>query len=336
MKKKIFVTGIAGFLGSHIADAMIAEGHEVYGCDNLIGGHIDNVHNDAEFIHADCSYLNTMNKLLKDIDVVYHTACTPYEGLSVFSPHTVLHNTSQITATVASASVSQGVKRFVNCSSMARYGFQEKIPFTEDMIPKPRDPYGVAKLASEQMLNILSEVHGIEVVHAVPHNIIGPKQKYDDPLRNVASIMINLMLQGRQPIIYGDGTQKRSFSFIQDNIECLKKMGFQNNVVGEVINIGPDEEFVTINELARIIAELLDFDLKPVYVTGRPQEVKLAYCSSDKARKLLGYKTQYSLREGLSEMIAYIKHRGPRKFRYHIAVEIVNDKTPVTWRDKMF
>jgi len=126
------------------------------------------------------------------------------------------------------------------------------------------------------------------------------------------------------------------YPLIQDNIECLKKMGFQNNVVGEVINIGPDEEFVTINELARIIAELLDFDLKPVYVTGRPQEVKLAYCSSDKARKLLGYKTQYSLREGLSEMIAYIKHRGPRKFRYHIAVEIVNDKTPVTWRDKMF
>ena len=306
------------------------------GCDNLIGGYLDNVPDEVEFYQVDCKYLNTMNKLMKDVDVVYHTACTAYEGLSVFSPNLISQNTYQITASVASAAIAQGVRRFVYCSSMARYGTQEKIPFTEDLIPKPQDPYGISKLAAENLLRCLAEVHGMELVIAVPHNIIGPRQKYDDPYRNVASIMINLMLQGRQPIIYGDGTQKRCFSFVQDDINCLKAIAFQDNVIGEIINIGPDEEFVTINELASTIADILNFRLNPVYMSGRPQEVKLATCSADKARKLLGYHTEYSLRDGLLEMVEYIQKRGVKKFRYHLDVEIINDKTPKTWAQKLF
>ncbi len=333
---KVFITGVAGFLGSHLADAMLAEGHEVVGCDNLIGGYLDNVPDGVEFYQVDCQYLNTMNKLMKGVDIVYHTACTAYEGLSVFSPNLICQNTYQITASVASAAVSQGVKRFVYCSSMARYGTQEIVPFTEDMIPKPQDPYGISKLASENLLKCLAEVHGMELVIAVPHNIIGPRQKYDDPYRNVASIMINLMLQGRQPIIYGDGTQKRCFSFVQDDISCLKKIAFQDNVAGEIINIGPDEEFVTINELASTLAEILNFKLEPIYMPGRPQEVKLATCSADKARRLLGYHTEYSLRGGLEEMAEYIQKRGTKKFRYHLDVEIVSEKTPKTWSKKLF
>ena len=335
-KKNIFITGVAGFLGSALAEALIKDGHSVSGNDSLVGGYLDNIPDGVEFFQVDCGYLNTMKKFLKNVDIVYHTACTAYEGLSVFSPHLVCQNTFQITATVASAAADVGVKRFVNCSSMARYGRQEIVPFTEDMIPNPVDPYGIAKLAAEQMLDVLSTVHGIEVVHAIPHNIIGPKQKYDDPYRNVASIMINLMLQGRQPIIYGDGEQKRCFSFVQDDIDCLVKLGFQENVVGERINIGPDEEFVSMNELAKIIAELLNFDLHPVYVPGRPQEVKLAHCSADKARRLLGYQTKTNLRDGLAQMIEYIKLRGPKKFRYHMDIEIQNDQTPKTWTERMF
>lgn len=333
---KIFITGVAGFLGSHLADAMLAEGHEVVGVDNLIGGYLDNVPEGVDFYQVDCQYLNTMNKLMKGVDIVYHTACTAYEGLSVFSPNLVCQNTFQITASVASAAVAQGVKRFVYCSSMARYGTQEVVPFTEDMIPKPQDPYGISKLSAENLLRCLGEVHGMEVVIAVPHNIIGPRQKYDDPYRNVASIMINLMLQGRQPIIYGDGTQKRCFSFVQDDIDCLKKLAFQDNCVGEIVNIGPDEEFVTINELATTIADILNFKLDPIYMPGRPQEVKLATCSADKARRLLGYHTEYSLRDGLTEMIRYIEARGTKKFRYHLDLEIVNDKTPATWKNRLF
>jgi UDP-glucose 4-epimerase len=334
--KRIFITGIAGFLGSHLADVMLKAGHYVSGCDNLLGGYIENIPEEVDFHQIDCGYLNTMNKLLKNIDIVYHTACTAYEGLSVFSPHLICQNTFQITATVASAAISQGVQRFVNCSSMARYGMQNRVPFEEDMIPKPQDPYGIAKFAAENLLNCLSHVHGMEVVHAVPHNIIGPRQKYDDPYRNVASIMINMMLQGRQPIIYGDGEQKRCFSFVHDDIDCLVKLAFLPDVVGQIINIGPDEEFVSINELAKTIADLIGFELHPVYVADRPQEVKLATCSANKARKILGYQTKYTLRQGLQEIIDYIRQKGVRKFRYHLDVEITNTKTPETWAKKMF
>ena len=333
---KIFITGIAGFLGSHIADRMLGLGHEVVGVDTLIGGYLDNVPEDVDFHQIDCCYLNSMVKLMKDCDIVYHTACTAYEGLSVFSPHLVVQNTTQITTTLLSAAIQNNVKRFVHCSSMARYGEQEIIPFTEDMVCKPQDPYGIAKYSAEMLVKNLSEIHGMDYVIGVPHNIIGPRQKYDDPFRNVASIMINLMLQGRQPIIYGDGEQKRCLSFIDDDIYCLERLGFQENLSGEIINIGPDEEFITINELACTIADLLDFKLDPVYMPGRPQEVKLATCSADKARRLLGYETKTTLRNGLSQMIDYIKRKGTKKFRYHLDLEIISDKTPRTWKERLF
>ena len=333
---KIFISGIAGFLGSHLADAMLAEGHEVSGCDNLIGGYRDNVPKDAEFFEYDCNDFEKMKELLKGVDIVYHTACTAYEGLSVFSPKLVAENTYLNTVSMASAAIANNVKRFVTCSSMARYGTQEIVPFTEDMICKPQDPYGISKFSAENVLRNLCSTHGMELVIAVPHNIIGPRQKYDDPFRNVASIMINLMLQGRQPIIYGDGEQKRCFSFVQDDIDCLNKLAFQDNVVGEVINIGPDEEFVTINHLAKTIAKLLDFKLDPIYMKGRPQEVKLATCSANKARVLLGYKTKYTLEQGLSEMINYIESRGTKPFSYHLPLEIINDLTPKTWSERLF
>jgi len=234
-----------------------------------------------------------------------------------------------------SAAIQNKVKRIVFTSSMARYG-ANKVPFTEDMKPNPQDPYGIAKYSSEILIKNLAETHGMEYVISVPHNIIGPRQKYDDPYRNVASIMINLMLQKRQPIIYGDGEQKRCFSFVQDCIQCLDKLAFQKNVAGEIINIGPDEEFITINQLAQTIADLLDFKLKPKYFPDRPQEVRLATCSAEKARKLLGYKTQYTLKQGLQEMIDHIKKRGVKPFKYHVDLEIINKKTPETWKNKLF
>jgi UDP-glucose 4-epimerase len=233
--------------------------------------------------------------------VAYHCAATAYEGLSVFSPHLVTENIVTASTAVISAAIQNRVKRIVFCSSMARYD-AAKVPFLETYEPAPQDPYGIGKVCAEQMLKQLCGVHGIEYVIAVPHNIIGPRQKYDDPYRNVAAIMINLMLQGRQPIIYGDGTQKRCFSFIDDNIYCLKEMAFRPEFAGEVINIGPDEEFVQIIELAETIADLLDFDLDPVFMADRPQEVKNATCSADKARSLLGYATKVSLRGGLQSI----------------------------------
>jgi UDP-glucose 4-epimerase len=334
-KEVVFISGVAGFLGSHFADLMIAEGHRVIGCDNLLGGYMDNVAPEVEFFQYDCVYHNSMVKITKDVDIVYHFAAAPYEGLSVFAPYIVTKNIVQASVSLITAAIQNKVKRFIYCSSMARYG-ANSVPFTEDMAPHPQDPYGIGKLAGEHLLRNLSETHGLEYVIAVPHNIIGPRQKYDDPYRNVASIMINLMLSGRQPIIYGDGNQKRCFSFVDDVIGLLKKLAFQEDIQGEVFNIGPDEEFITINELAEIIASIIRFDVDPIYVPERPQEVKLANCSADKARRKLGYKTKTTLRQGLEKMVDYIKCRGPKPFRYHFDLEIITDKTPATWKDRLF
>jgi UDP-glucose 4-epimerase len=218
---------------------------------------------------------------------------------------------------------------------MARYG-SFKIPFRDDDELKPVDPYGISKVAAENILKVLSKTHNIEYNIAVPHNIIGPRQKYDDPYRNVVSIMINLMLQKRNPIIYGDGNQKRTISDINDSIYCLDKLLTDTQIVSQTVNIGPDEEYVSINELYRLLSNKLKFNLEPKYLADRPNEVKEATCSADKARKILGYKTSVSLDESLDKIINYISKKGPRDFEYNYRLEIINEKTPVSWKEKLF
>lgn len=333
---KVFITGIAGFLGSHMADAFLTRGDEVVGIDNLIGGYRDNVPAGATFIEGDLNNLDQVVAAMAGCDLVYHTACTAYEGLSVFSPSLIAQNTFQISVNTMTAAIINKAKRFVHCSSMARYGTQAITPFTETMLPLPQDPYGIAKYGAELMLRNMAEIHGIELVIAVPHNIVGPRQKYDDPFRNVASIMINLMLQGRQPIIYGDGMQVRCFSDIEDDVNCLMEFALNEKAVGQTFNIGPDEHPITINELAETIARLMQFDLKPTYMPGRPQEVKHATCSANKIREYFGYETKVTLEQSLQKMLDYISMRGTRTFEYHLPIEIVSDKTPRTWTDRLF
>jgi UDP-glucose 4-epimerase len=331
---KIFVSGVAGFLGSHLADAFTKSGDEVVGCDNMIGGDLTNLPEGIHFEEADCCDVADMKRLTKGADLVYHCAAIATEGLSVFSPAIIAQHVYQNTAGLLAGAASNKIKRFVYCSSMARYG-HGKSPFTEDQRPDPTDPYGIAKYAAELLVANVSETHGLEYVIAVPHNIIGPKQKYDDPFRNVVSIMINRMLQGKQPVIYGDGGQTRTFSFVQDCVDPLIKMGTLPGLSGETINIGPDTGTVSINELATILAELLSFELHPIYVPERPREVRDATCSANKARKLLGYEPKVSLREGLQTMIDWIGAHGTKPFEYHLPIEIDSALVPKTWTSRL-
>lgn len=328
------VTGVAGLLGSHTAQALVDAGYEVRAIDNLLGGYRSNVPDGIEFRQADCRLPGQYADLLTGVDLVYHCAAAPYEGLSVFSPLLVHEHTCGSTVALASASIAAGVGRFVLLSSMARYGRQQS-PFTEDLTPAPVDPYGVAKYAAELTLRSLADVHGMQYNIAVPHNVIGPGQRFDDPYRNVAAIMINRMLRGLQPIVYGDGSQQRCFSFVSDAVSCLVRLGTDPALTGEVVNIGPDEETVSILELAELIADLVGLPLDPIFVPGRPLEVHYATCSSDKARDLLGYQTKVPLRQGLAEMVEWIKRQGPREFDYHLPLEIITDRTPATWTQQL-
>ena len=330
---KIYITGIAGFLGSHLAKRLIDLGHEVSGNDSMIQGDLENLPKNINFHKTDCCNFDEMSKNLKNIDIVYHCAATAHEGLSVFSPNFITKNIYQASISVITASIVNKVKKFIFCSSMARYGLQ-KSPFTEDMTPKPVDPYGIAKVAVEDTLKLLCEVHSMDYNIAVPHNIVGPNQKYDDPFRNVMSIFINRNLQNKPSIIYGDGNQKRCFSYIDDVIFCLEKLALDKKISKEIINIGPDEETVTVNELSKIVANETGYNGKPIYVSGRPQEVLEASCSSDKARKLLEYKTKTSLRDSVKLTADYIRKKGTKEFIYNLPVEIKTNKTPETWVKK--
>jgi UDP-glucose 4-epimerase len=332
----IFITGIAGFLGSNLAEYYLKKNFKVSGCDNLVGGSLDNIDtNKINFFKADCEDFETMKKIMKGVDILCHAAAYAHEGLSSFSPVLISNNNVTGSVSVFTAAIVNKVKRIVYCSSMARYG-KIKIPFNEQDELRPVDPYGVSKVAAENILKILSETHNIEYNIAVPHNIIGPRQKFDDPYRNVVSIMINLMLQNRSPIIYGDGNQKRTFSDIDDCIYCLDKLLTDPSIVSQVINIGPDEEFISINDLYRLLSNKLKFNLAPKYLEDRPNEVKEATCSADKARKILGYKTNVSLDVSLDKMINYIRKKGPKNFEYNYPLEINNEKTPLAWKEKLF
>lgn len=330
---KILITGVGGFLGSHLADRFIELGHQVIGIDNFIGGEISNVPEEVELHAIDCCEFDAVKYAMTDVELVVHAAATAHEGLSVFSPSFITKNIYEASVSVMSAAIASGVKRFVFCSSMARYG-DGKPPFKESDPTSPVDPYGIAKVAAEETLKVLCSVHGMEYNIVVPHNIIGPRQNYTDPYRNVLSIMINRSLQGKPIYIYGDGEQIRCFSYIDECVECIEKICLDTTICNQIINIGPDKGEVTINELAKIVLDEIGSNIDPIHIDPRPQEVKYAYCSSLLARQYLGYEQKIDLHEAVSRTVEYIRERGPREFSYKYPLEILTDKTPKTWSER--
>ena len=303
----IFITGVAGFLGSNLADFYLTKGHKVSGCDNLVGGDFDNVHPDIVFYKGNCENLDFMKQATnKNIDVLCHAAAYAHEGLSSVSPTIICNNNVTGSTAVFTAAIINKIKRIVYCSSMARYGNIE-IPYKEDSVLNPVDPYGVSKVAAEKILKILCDTHDVEYNIAVPHNII-----------------------------YGDGEQTRCFSDIVDCIYCLDQLITKKHIISETVNIGPDEESISMNELFKKIANKLQFNREPEYFLDRPNEIKHATCSSDKARKILNYNTTVALDDSIDKVINFIKKNGTKKFQYNYALEIQNEKTPKTWKEKIF
>ena len=334
-RPSLFISGVGGFLGSHLADWALNQNYRVIGCDNFASGSKENVPKGVEFYEYDLQDFEKNNKYLKDVDVVFHAAALPYDSLSVCSPYEITCHTYSLTASLLSASIQNNIRRFVFCSSMSRYGNQTS-PFTEDMLPKPVTPYGIAKLSGETLLRNLAEIYSFEYVICVPHNIFGPRQRYDDPYRNAVSILINRMLQDKPPIVYGDGEQKRCFSPIKDVVSVFESLLFSDKVNAQVINVGPDREHITINQLIALLNRIMGKSLKPLYIKIRPQEVKKAFCNITKARQLLNYNPQTSFEEALRELVAWVQSKGPKEFSYSRQMEILNEKTPEAWVKKLF
>jgi UDP-glucose 4-epimerase len=350
---KIAITGVAGLIGSWLSRHALDLGDSVVGFDDLSSGYQSNIDKRVNFIHTNVASAanSTLSRDLFGCDIVYHAAATAYEGLSVFSPTAITNNIVTGTTNLVTAAVNARVGMFVNMSSMARYGHGDgKSLFKETDDCHPADPYGMAKLFAEQQMQMIASLHGIKCITVVPHSVNGPGQKYDDPYRNVVSIMANLMLQGRQPFIYGTGEQKRGFCDVRDVVPMIYQLGLLRSARSdhdnsEVYNVGFDrpEDFVSINELARLVAAEVGFsDLRPIYMPGRPAEVKIANCSSDKIRAYFrgNIERNITLHESVHDIVESIKSTGVKPFSYkHIGVEIENSKKlncPATWKNKMF
>lgn len=333
---KIWITGICGLIGSHVAEALIKEGHEVGGNDALICGDFANSpikEWNKSHTSTDCTHIQLLNYDLDTFkpDVVFHAAATASEGFSVFSPHFITKNVAEASVATFSAAISAGAKRIVYLSSMARYG-QGKPPFVETDPVNPIDPYANSKVYAENQLKTLCGIHGVKWSIGVPHNVIGTRQQIT-PYRNVITIFLNRLKLDLPVYIYGDGEQKRSFSPIADCLPPLLKMVY-GEADGEVINIGPDENEMTINEVLDLCEGVVGKKAQRVYLPPRPltDNVKHAYCSSEKAKKLLGFEPKQSLRECVQEMS---DHMIPKPFNYNFDIEISTDELPITWRERL-
>lgn len=339
---RILVTGSAGFMGSHLVDALIKKGFKnVYGADDLSGGYLDNVSPKSFFTKLDLRDKKKTLVLVTKVkpELIFHLAADATEGRSQFTPISCTERNYFAYLNLLVPAIAHGLKKVVLTSSMSIYGSQ-KPPFTEDMDRRPDDIYGISKAAMERASEILSQVHGFKYVIMRPHNVYGPGQNLSDPYRNVVAIFINCLLNNKNFFIYGDGEQERAFSYIDDFTPYIIKAAFLKEAEREIFNIGPVEES-TINHLADIVLKAffpkrnVPEKLKPKHLPPRPMEVKEAWCSVEKAKRVLGYKTTVSLEEGVRQMIEWAKRKGPQKFYYLDKLEIVNKNTPLTWVEKL-
>jgi len=299
---KILITGVAGLLGSRLADWIVENKPEVeiVGIDDLSGGYIENVNPKIKFYQT-----NLLEKSISVIfeiekpDYVYHFAAYAAEGLSPFIRTYNYQNNLVVTAGIVNECIKHNIKRLVFTSTMAVYGHGNGNIFDENQIPCPVDPYGIAKYGCEMDIKVAGEQHGLDWCIIRPHNVYGIKQNIWDKYRNVLGIWMYQHMNNEPMTIFGDGEQKRSFSFIDDCLESLWKSSQQENCSKEIINLGGTKHY-SINEANSILRDVIKNGVT-VYKEQR-HEVKVAVPTWQKSVELLGYEDKTSLYDGLSKM----------------------------------
>jgi len=314
MKKTVLITGCAGLLGSRLADWVVKNHpeYEIIGIDDLSGGYKDNVHANVKFHPINLvTQQNVLNNIFEYYKpkYVFHFAAYAAEGLSPFIRTYNYDNNLRATAAIVNECIKHDVKRLVFTSTLAVYGHGYGGIFDENQIPKPIDPYGVAKYACEMDIQIAGEQHGLDWCIIRPHNVYGIKQNIWDKYRNVLGIWMYQHLNNEPMTIFGDGEQTRAFSYIDDSLEPLWNAAIIPNASKQIINLGGIEEY-SINEACNTLREVIGSG-NIVYREAR-HEVKHSIPTYQKSIDILGFEHKTSLKEGLINMWNWVKQQPMR------------------------
>lgn len=327
----VLVTGGAGFIGSHLVEDLLRRGHDVVVLDDLSGGSKDNLPPGARFLEGSINDVDLVNRLFsrERFRFVYHLAAYAAEGLSHFIKRFNYQNNLIGSVNLINASVNSGVECFVFASSIAVYGASPNLPLTEETHPNPEDSYGIAKLAVEQELRACKDMFDLDYIVFRPHNVYGERQNIGDKYRNVVGIFMNQILQGKPMTVFGDGSQTRAFSYIDDVAPILAVSVETPGAYNQIFNLGADEAY-SVEELARCVARAMGVQPDILYAPAR-SEVVHAYSSHTKVRDVFGAPPPTSLEDGLLRMAHWAKRHGARSSREFDGIE-VSKNFPAAWK----
>lgn len=326
-----FVTGGAGFIGAHVVNHLISQGHKVVVLDDLSGGFEENVHPKAKFIKGSINDYPLLEAIFQaeQFDYVYHLAAYAAEGLSHFIKRFNYNNNLIGSVNLINQSILHKVKCFVFTSSIAVYG-KGQLPMREDMTPQPEDSYGVAKYAVELELKASHEMFGLNYVIFRPHNVYGEYQNIGDKYRNVVGIFMNQLMQGKSLTVFGDGLQTRAFSYIDDVAPHIANSVNNKQAYNEVFNIGGDTDY-TVNELATEVMKAMHIE-QPLRHLDARNEVLHAYSDHSKMKRIFQLdESQFTnLNKGLQKMADWAKKTGVKKSSKFEGIEIM-ENLPKVW-----
>ena len=311
---KILVTGGAGFIGSHLTEALVRAGHRVRVLDDLSSGRVLNlrgVRGDVELRRGDCSDLAVARRAVRGVEVVFHEAAVPSVARSVKDPVRAHRTNATATLNVLLAARDAGVRRVIYAGSSSVYGNAKTLPKREDMRPRPLSPYAVGKLTGEEYARIFSELYGLETLTLRYFNVFGPRQDPGSPYSGVISLFATALLQGRTPVIYGNGRQSRDFTYVENVVRGNLLALRAKDAHGQVLNLATGRR-VTLLELLRAIARLTGRPARAEHRPVRAGDVSHSLADIRLARRVLGYKPTVSFEEGLRRTIEWYRSQGQR------------------------
>ena len=298
----VLVTGGAGFIGSHLVEALVSRGNRVRVVDNLATGNRANLAHlgDAyEWVEGDLADPSVCEKVMIGVDAVSHQAAIPSVPRSVAEPIESHRSGPTATLNVLEAARRAGVRRFVFAASSSAYGETVALPKHEAMVPDPLSPYAAGKLAGEHYVRVYARTMGLDGVSLRYFNVFGPRQDPSSPYSGVISLFARAMRQGRRPTLYGDGTQTRDFTYVANVIDAnLRAIDFPGKLNGEAINVGTGRR-VSLLELVAAINAAIGTNLAPEFAPDRPGDVRDSQAAIDRAKALLGYELTVGFEDGL-------------------------------------